>query len=244
MAKKKYSVGLIASIVFASVVVGASLLFLGYQFGGGSNANLEEKIDERIDVYVQNLINPPPPVVEGDFADDDAILGGKNAPVTIVEFSDYECPFCKRFHDETLPLIKEKYIDTGKASFVYRDLPIESHKKAYPSALAAECVRDQAGDDAYFAMHDLIFNDWYTVSDGTKSGFLKLAKGLNLDEAKFSKCFDDDKFKSEIANDASAASSIQISGTPGFVINGTIVTGAQPFSVFEEAIDAALANVK
>lgn len=244
MAKKKHSNGLIASIVFAALVVGASLFFLGYQLGGGSSANLEEKIDERVDAYIQNLINPPPPVVEGDFTDDDAVMGDVNAPVSVVEFSDFECPFCKRFHDETLPLIKKNYIDTGKVKFVYRDLPIPDHAKAYPSALASECVRDQGGDEAYFKMHSLIFDDWYKVNDGTKAGFLALAKGLKLDEAKFSECFDGDKFRAEIENDAQTASSVGIGGTPGFVINNTVVKGAQPYAVFEEAIEAALAEAK
>src|SRR3989344_6683922 len=87
--------------------------------------------------------------------DDDAVLGNEDAPVTIIEFSDYQCPFCRKFWTETLGQIKSEYIDTGKVKLVFRDFPLSSlHPQAQASAEAAECVKEKGGDEAYFKMHD------------------------------------------------------------------------------------------
>lgn len=88
--------------------------------------------------------------------DDDPALGDPNAPVTIIEFSDFECPFCRRFWQETLPQIKAEYIDTGKARFVYRDFPLSMHPGAFPAALAANCANQQG---KFWEMHDKIFSE-------------------------------------------------------------------------------------
>lgn len=97
--------------------------------------------------------------------DDDPILGNKSASLTMVEFSDYECPFCKRYFDQTLPEIKKQYVDTGKLKIVYRDLPLSFHDPAATiEALAANCAREQGGDEIYFKMHDEIFKN--TKSNG------------------------------------------------------------------------------
>src|SRR3990167_5491591 len=99
--------------------------------------------------------------------DDDAVLGNENAPVTIIEFSDYQCPFCRKFWTETLPSIQKEYIDTGKVKFVYRDLPLTSiHPSAQPAAEAANCVREKGGDEAYFKMHDKIFQEQNKIDGG------------------------------------------------------------------------------
>src|SRR3989338_7030937 len=111
-----------------------------------------------------NVVNDPgndlPAPTAQVTVDDDAVLGNKDAPVTIIEFSDYQCPFCRKFWTETLPSIQKKYIDTGKVKFVYRDLPLTSiHPSAQPAAEAANCVREKGGDEAYFKMHDKIFQE-------------------------------------------------------------------------------------
>ena len=176
--------------------------------------------------------------------DDDAFIGNENAPVTIIEFSDYECPFCGRFWSQTLPLIKSEYIDTGKVKFVYRDFPLDSiHPFATPAAEAAECVRDEAGGSnaAYFEYHDKIFaNQQLLSTQNLKSWAQEL--GYNIDS-----CLSSGKFKTEVQKDLADAQSAGGSGTPHFVImktgenKGTPIRGAQPFSVFQQVIESELA---
>ena len=174
-------------------------------------------------------------------ADDDSFMGKEDAPVTIVEFSDYECPFCKRFYDQTLPQIKSQYIDTGKVKLIFRDFPLSFHQNAHIEAEAAECAGDQGGDKAYFKYHDEIFKR--TTSNGqgiTVDQLPVIAKDIGLDVNKFNTCLNSGKFKSEVDKDISDGSAAGIQGTPGFVINGKLISGAQPFSVFKQVIDDEL----
>lgn len=117
----------------------------------------------------EQLRNQPASTSSGELVtvslDDDPVMGNSNAPVTMVEFSDYECPFCKRYFEQTYPQLKKDYIDTGKVKLVYRDLPLSFHEPAASvEANAANCVREQKGDEAYFKMHDLLFKN--TKSNG------------------------------------------------------------------------------
>ena len=169
-------------------------------------------------------------------ADDDAFFGDENAPVTIIEFSDYQCPFCERFWSETLPSIKSEYIDTGKVKFVYRDFPLNAlHPMAESAALAAECAGEQ-GDEAYFKYHDKIFENQQSLS---VENLKKWAKelGYNIDS-----CLDSKKYLSEVNGDLSDGQSAGISGTPGFLINGIKLSGAQPFSAFKQIIEQELSK--
>lgn len=252
MSNAKPSNGLIASIIFASSVISGSLVFFGLQaFGDGglNDEDLQAKIFEGIDAYVANKQTEydkqqveanKPKFVEGDFTDDDAVLGDEDAPVTIVEFSDYECPFCSSFYNEAMQDIKKKYIETGKVKLIYRDYPLSFHPQAYPAALFAECARDQGGDDVYFKVHDEIFE---TISGGFSFDELsKFTAGLGVDSKKLKDCFDSDKFKDEIFADQKDGSKAGVTGTPGFLINGWLVSGAQPFAAFEQVIEQELAK--
>src|SRR3989338_3040634 len=99
-------------------------------------------------------------------ADDDAVLGDKKAKVTIIEFSDYQCPFCGRFFSQTLPQIKSQYVDTGKVKIVFIDFPLTSiHPIAQPAAEATECVKKQGGDEAFWKMHDKIFENQASLNN-------------------------------------------------------------------------------
>ncbi len=168
--------------------------------------------------------------------DDDTVLGDKNAPVTIVEWSDYECPFCARFHSDTFGQLKSQYIDTGKVKFVYRDFPLSFHPNAMPAAEAAECAGEQG---KYWEMHNLLFTQG--VQGGVTS-FKQFAKQLGLNTAKFNDCVDSGKMKAEIQKDFADGQKVGIQGTPGFVVNGQLISGAQPFQVFQQVIDAELAK--
>jgi len=176
------------------------------------------------------------PVDMAKLVDDDAVLGKKDASVTIVEFSDYECPFCVRFHTETWPQLKKNYIDTGKVKFVYRDFPLGFHQNAQKAAEAAECAGAQG---KFWEMHDLLFTKGVA---GGINGFKQYAQTLSLDTAKFNKCLDSGEKASEVQKDEADGAAAGIQGTPGFFVNGVPVSGAQPYSVFQKIIDAALAK--
>ena len=170
-------------------------------------------------------------------AEDDAVLGNKNAPVTIIEFSDYECPFCGRHFTQTYPQLKKDYIDTGKVKIVFRDFPLSFHQNAQKAAEAAECAGEQGGDAVYFRMHDKLFQNQDSLS---VDNYKKWAKEIGLDSTKFNSCLDSGKMASEISKDMADGSSYGVQGTPAFFINGKLVSGAQPFSAFKQAIDAEL----
>lgn len=167
--------------------------------------------------------------------DDDSVLGEKKAKVTIVEFSDYECPFCGRFHQQTLPQIRENYIKTGKVKLIYRDFPLGFHAQAQKAAEAAECAGEE---NKYYEMHDKLFTDG--VQGGPES-FKKFAADIGLNTAKFNDCLDSGKMAAETQKDQSDGAQYGVTGTPGFFINGQLVSGAQPYQVFQQAIEQALA---
>ncbi len=167
--------------------------------------------------------------------DDDPVKGNKNAPVTIIEFSDYQCPFCKRFYDDTYKKIVENYIKTGKVKLVYRDFPLDFHENAQKAAEAAECARDQGGDEVYFKMHDKLFENQQSLD---VTSLKKYASELGLDQIKFSLCLDSGTKESEIKKDLEDGVKAGVTGTPTFFINGKEISGAQPYSVFENAIEA------
>lgn len=182
--------------------------------------------------------------------DDDPVLGDKNAPLTLVEFSDYECPFCKRSFDQLLPELKTNYIDTGKLKLVYRDFPLSFHANAHKEAEAAECARSQGDDATYFRYHDQIFNR--TTSNGTGLALSQLpiiAKSLGLNVGQFQQCLDSGKFGDEVDKDIADGTAAGVSGTPAWfigqsskdgIIDGTLVVGAQPFPTFKVIIDEEL----
>lgn len=183
--------------------------------------------------------------------DDDPVLGDKKAKVTLIDFSDYECPFCKRHFEQTLPELIKKYIDTGKVKMVYRDLPLPFHDPmATTEAIAANCARDQGDDATYYKYHDEIFKR--TTSNGNglnKDNLYTIASDLGLNSDTFKTCLDSEKYKEEVQKDLADATKYGASGTPTFFIgkstsNGQIsatkIVGAQPLSQFEAIIDKEL----
>jgi len=170
-----------------------------------------------------------------DYVDDDPFLGDKKAPVTIVEFSDFQCPYCARFRQQTFDQIKQEYIDTGKVRFVYRDFPLSSiHPMAQKAAEAAECADEQ---DKFWEYHDGIFANQASLSiDNMK----KWAKDLGLDSSKFNSCLDSEKYANEVRNDLSDATKTGGQGTPYFLVGNTQLSGAYPFEAFQQAIESQL----
>ncbi len=171
-------------------------------------------------------------------AEEDAVKGSKNAPVTIIEFSDYQCPFCAKFYLETFPQIEESYIKTGKVKFVYRDFPLGFHQFAQKAAEASECADEQG---KFWEYQDKIFKNQQVLDIANLKQY---AKDLGLDAAKFNDCLDSGKMASEVQKDLKDGQSYGVDGTPAFFINDIFVGGAQPFSVFQQVIEQALKDAK
>ena len=200
------------------------------------------KVEKGIQAYIQkqeeaNKPAPPGSTTVTVSVDDDPVKGSADAPVTIVEFSEYQCPFCSRYASQTLTQIQEKYISTGKVKYVFRDFPLGFHQNARPAAIAAECAREQGGDETYYKYHDVLFKNQKALEgDNLK----KYAADLGLDKTKFNTCLDEEKYGDEVDADLADGQKAGIQGTPGFFINGRMVSGAQPFSVFEKIIEEEL----
>lgn len=171
-------------------------------------------------------------------SDPAAVKGDANAPVTIVEFTDYQCPFCKRHFDETAGLIDSNYIDSGQVRLLVRDLPLPFHDVAPLAAQAARCAGDQ---DRYWDMYELLFDNQQVWSSGdATSEFKSYAGQIGLNQGTFDSCLDSGQYADAVDADLALASQVGASGTPTFFINGNILVGAQPFSAFEAAIEAEL----
>ncbi|MCK4670323.1 MAG: DsbA family protein [Nanoarchaeota archaeon] len=166
--------------------------------------------------------------------DDDPMLGETDAPVTIIEFSEYQCPFCGKYIRETFPKIKEEYIDTGKVRYVFRDFPLGFHEYAQKAAEAAECADDQGN---FWEYHDLLFEHQAELNIDK---FKEFAKELELDTEQFNECLDTSKYADEVAKDIQAATEFGVGGTPAFFVNGYSLSGAMPFKAFKELIEAEL----
>ncbi|MFQ5900346.1 MAG: DsbA family protein [Thermodesulfobacteriota bacterium] len=192
---------------------------------------------------LQAPAQPPTPSFSEASIDDDRILGNKDAPVTIIEFSDYQCPFCARFYRDTLPQLKKDYIEKGKVRYVLRDFPLPFHKKAQKAAESAQCAGEQ---DKYWDMHNLIFENQQAMSIRDLKGY---AEQLSLNTVDFNKCLDDGIYAEEVKKDMAAGKKAGVQGTPSFVvgkttkdgnIKGNFIRGAQPYPAFKSAIDSIL----
>jgi protein-disulfide isomerase len=167
---------------------------------------------------------------------DNPSIGDANAPVTIIEFSDFECPFCGRYVTQTYPQIKKDYVDTGKVRIVFRDYPLPFHSNAQKAHEAAECADDQG---KFWDMHSKLFSNQQALS---VADLKKYAGELALDQTEFDECLDSGKHAAEVQQDLADGSAAGVSGTPSFFVNGLLLVGAQPYSEFKKLIDAELAK--
>ncbi len=178
---------------------------------------------------------PSTPSPSAPTIDDDSVKGDPSAPVTIIEFSDYECPFCARFYSGALQQIETEYIDTGKVKMVFRDFPLSFHENAQKAAEAAELAGEQG---KYWEMHDKLFDTGKLDIASLKQH----AEDIGLDMAKFEAGLDSGEMAAEVQKDMNDGIAAGVSGTPAFFVNGKILVGAQPFSVFKAAIEEALTS--
>ena len=248
--KKSTSTGMIVALVAA---VAAAAFFGGSYFSNlDSDTVTQSELNDAISKLESKIVSAPQapsqPLQPVKISlDNDPIRGDPNAPITIVEFSDFQCPFCARFHVQTLPLIIEEYIDAGKVNLVYRDFPIQSiHPNALPAAVAAECANEQG---KYWEYHDILFekqSGWSKLDSNTAlSTFSQYATDINLEQQQFDSCLGSGKYLEEVQGDLSDGRDYDITGTPGFFIGNeeigfVKINGAQPFDSFQRIIDAQL----
>lgn len=174
-----------------------------------------------------------------DIPEDARMKGNANAVVTIVEFSDFECPFCGRFYSQTLPSIEQNYVDTGKANFYYMHFPLGGHPQAQSAAEASECAAEQG---KFWEMHDILFENQASLRDSMYSVW---AGEIGLNVGEFESCMASGKYASKIAGELQYGEQLGVTGTPAFFIgnveDGFVrVEGAQPYSIFEQVIEEAL----
>jgi protein-disulfide isomerase len=160
--------------------------------------------------------------------------------VTIVEFSDFQCPYCKSFFTSTEPQIISTYVNTGKAMFAYRQFPLSLHQNAQIAAEASECAA-QVGGNAFWKYHNTLFTKGQGDGTGLDVTALKqYAADLQLDTTAFNACLDNHATAAAVSKDVSDGVAAGVQGTPTFFINGKILVGTQPFSAFQAAIEAEL----
>lgn len=187
-----------------------------------------------------------PVVVNSDIlklTKDDVVLGDLSAPVTIVEYSDFQCPYCERFFSQTETKVRENYIKTNKVNFVYRHFAFLGNESK-EGAQATECAKDQG---KFWDFHDALFTA--EVKDGqenngnmNRSLFMTLSGQLKMNTEQFASCFDSKKYAAKVSSDYAGAQAVGVQATPTLFVNGTKVEGAMPYEQFRTTIDQALAK--
>ncbi|MDE0266547.1 MAG: thioredoxin domain-containing protein [Thaumarchaeota archaeon] len=210
-------------------------------------AKLELKIMQQQMAALQEQQQQQQPPTIRISADDDPTIGDADAPITIIEFSDFQCPFCARFSSQTLPSIQEEYIDKGLVKLVYRDFPLQHiHPNAAVTALAAECADDQGG---FKGMHDILFEKQGEWNRAGPQDIIELLSGYasdtGIDAAEFEECVVMGTHVEDIRGDLEDGRAYGVTGTPGFFIGNddvgyVSIEGAQPYDVFKRIIDSQL----
>lgn len=224
-----------ASILIAGILISGSVMYLvGTLNGSGGKVAQITPLSEE----TQN-----PPGVLPEISTRDVILGDPNAPVAVVEYGDYQCPFCGKFFEESEQAIREQYVKSGKVKMIFRNFQFLGPESVV-AAEAAECAKDQS---QFWAYHDALYTA--EIADGQEHNgnldrklFVKLAENLKLDTKAFASCFDAQKYTNQIKEDIANAQAAGINSTPIVFVNGKKFVGALPFEQFKQAIDEALAQ--
>jgi len=216
-----------AAILLAGIIVSGSILFARLSAGqalvGGTQPTIIAK-GGKVDV---NISGAP-------------VLGNANAPVTVVEFGDFQCPFCERYFQSNQSALVAEYVNTGKVKFVWKDYSFLGQESTW-SAEAARCANDQG---KFWPYHDYLYTHQGSENSGAFSvaNLKKFAVVVGLDTAKFNSCLDGGGYASAVTQSTQYGSTLGVTGTPATFVNGTLIVGAVPYSDIKTAIDAALQN--
>jgi protein-disulfide isomerase len=258
--KVKRDIGLIIAIVFASTVVSGSLVFFGMQYAGGAGDDyLAKRIEEGIEKYAekkyqqaieeQELAAASEAVKNSDKAklvskltERDHVFGEKDSKITLIEYSDFQCPFCTRFHATAKQLVD---FYKGEVNWVYRHYPLGFHDPvATQQAVASECVAEVGGNDKFWEYAELLFD----VSDGSSVVLAELASQIGVDKKKVTDCISSGRYEAIVKADVANAEDMGIRGTPATVVlnnetgDAMMVEGALPFDRFKNVIDDILSQ--
>ena len=215
----------------------------GVALGIGGTVVVERLLDQRLAQPSKPQARPIPTLTSSLLLQGEPTLGHASAPLTIVEFSDFECSYCRRFHEQVFPQLKSQYIDTGLVRFVHKDLPLPFHPHALPAAAAARCAGEQ---NRYWDLYAALFDQQNCLSC---KGVLSIAAEEQLDTAALRTCMERKATVAVINANRSEASLHNISATPTFVVgptqsdgslDGHVIEGALPWSTFQSTIDKAL----
>lgn len=220
----------------ASILVGSILVSLSVYLSLAAPSGTKSLAA----VGAENLQNPTQPGAAQpvDLKERVGAASIGSGQIEMVEFSDFQCPYCQRFYQETYKELKAKYIDTGKVKFTFRHYPLPFHASAQKAAEASECAGSQG---KFFEYHDVLFEKAQGDGSGLSVPELKqYAALLGLNTARFNACLDGGEMAATVKEDLQEAQRIGVSGTPSFVINGEMVVGARPLSSFEAIIEKAL----
>ncbi|MFC1648010.1 DsbA family protein [Nanoarchaeota archaeon] len=188
--------------------------------------------------FAKDIAETNNPIVQTSVINE-PVKGELSAPITIVEYSDFECPFCSKWVQDVYPGIEKQFIDTGKAAIVFKQFPLTKiHADALDAAIASECALIQG---KFWEYHDLLFTNQDKLDD---EGLVSLAEELELNMVQFNSCFTEKSTLEEVEADYSEGVQAGVTGTPAFIIGrtnlmvkGELIIGAQPYSVFEEVIN-------
>lgn len=231
---------------WATPIVGVLMLVLGLLVGYYgrpfmlNQAQPEASVNSESPVVIPTADNSAAQqkLMETVLAKTRHFMGDQDAPVTIIEFADFQCPYCGRFFAETKPQIDEQYMQSGKVRFAYFNFAFLGSESNW-AAEAAECAADQ---NKFWEYHDKLYDSQSGENQGAfnKDNLKKFAEELGLDTSAFNECLDSGKYTQLIQDESSLASSIGVRSTPTFLINGQAVVGAQPYEIFQQTIDSLL----
>ncbi|MBI5079606.1 DsbA family protein [Candidatus Wolfebacteria bacterium] len=217
-----------AAIVFAGIIIAAAMFYSAKNPSKNQNAGSGNEKTAVLAALPQ-------------ISSSDSVLGDKNAPVTIVEYSDFQCPFCGKFFKETESVLREKYVKTGKVKFIYRDFAFLGQESIW-AAEAARCAGEQG---KFWQYHDYLFNNQKRENQGdfSKNNLKSFAASLGLDKEKFNACVDSEKYAALIQEETKTGGEAGVSGTPASFINGILYAGALPVATFVQIIDGELNKI-
>ena len=228
----------------------AGLVALGLGIGSGGTVLLQQWTSTAQPVPNARIEREPPPraaLTTELLLTGEPFMGSADAPLTIVEFSDFECSYCRRFHEQVLPSLQRDYINTGLVRFIHKDLPLPFHRQAKPAAAAARCAGEQ---NRYWDLYDALFDQQTCLEC---KGVVEIAAAINLDTSTLQACMQREATETLIKANLSEAKLHNIRATPTFVIgpsrkdgkhHGEIIEGAMPWPQFKALIDQELTDQK
>lgn len=229
-----------------AIVFGFALVAAAIFFSGGRSAPQNVAVNTPPTNQVQPTDSGSPEAVN-PVTEDDWIRGNPNAPIQIVEYSDYDCPFCKNFH-ESMNQIIDEYGPTGEVAWVYRHFPLEQlHPNAPTIALAAECVGALGGNESFWTFSDLVFDERATNEPTNITRLEEFAVSSGVSGTDFTSCLEEQRYINEVETDFNNAIAVGGRGTPHSIIivgdQTGVINGAQPYSFVKQSVDNLLAQI-